>query len=73
METHYICTGGCGGMSLNPGTCGTFDCANNGHDLKECACDDGLHASFADLTKKTEVEKKKVDDDEEDEDVGQNL
>lgn len=70
METHYICKGGCGGMSLHPGTCQAFDCADNGHDLHECACDDGLHASLATLTKGDEVKK---DDDEEDEDVGQNL
>jgi hypothetical protein len=71
MDTHYICKGGCGGISLNPGICGAFDCADNGHDLHECACDDGLHSSLADLTKKSEV--KKVDDDEEEEDVGHNL
>ena len=43
---HYICTGGCGGVSETPGgTCQAPDCADHGQPLKDCQCSDGSHAS----------------------------
>jgi len=44
MELHYICTGGCQGVSDTPGVCQTVvGCADYGKPLKECHCEDGLH------------------------------
>jgi len=43
MEKHYICTGGCGGVSETPGVCQAEGCADYGKDLKECSCTDGFH------------------------------
>lgn len=40
---HYICTGGCQGVSEKPGVCQTEDCPMNGHTLQECDCVDGKH------------------------------
>jgi len=40
---HYVCTGGCKGVSETPGTCQTETCPLHGHDLKECNCEDGKH------------------------------
>lgn len=41
---HFICTGGCGGVSGVPGVCQTEGCANFGKPLKACSCPDGEHA-----------------------------
>ncbi|HEY4509411.1 MAG TPA: hypothetical protein VJC15_00275 [Candidatus Paceibacterota bacterium] len=43
MGKHYICTGGCEGISDKPGVCQTEGCADEGKPLKECNCEDGLH------------------------------
>ncbi len=43
METHYICTGGCGGVADKPGVCQAQDCPDHQKPLKECRCEDGLH------------------------------
>lgn len=40
---HYICTGGCHGVSETPGTCQAKTCAKHGHDLQPCTCADGKH------------------------------
>lgn len=45
-EKHYICLGGCRGVSKVPGVCGAPDCALHNHDLVECICIDGLHNDF---------------------------
>lgn len=37
--SHYICKGGCKGVSDIPGTCQTDDCVNKGHELEECSCE----------------------------------
>ena len=42
---HYICTGGCGGVSETPGTCQAEDCPDHGKPLKKCDCPDGKHNS----------------------------
>lgn len=46
MEKHYICTGGCKGVSNNPGVCQAETCIDHNHDLKECMCTDGMHNDF---------------------------
>jgi len=43
MEKHYICTGGCKGVSETPGVCQAEGCPNHGKPLEECSCTDGLH------------------------------
>ncbi len=46
MEKHYVCTGGCRGVSNTPGVCQAETCASHGHDLVECMCKDGMHNNF---------------------------
>ena len=45
-EDHYICLGGCRGVSKFPGVCQTPGCANHHHQLVKCNCTDGLHNNF---------------------------
>jgi len=40
---HYICTGGCNGVSEKPGTCQALACPKNGQPLTGCDCGDGKH------------------------------
>jgi len=40
---HYVCTGGCGGVSNSPGNCKAESCSLHGHLLTECNCQDGKH------------------------------
>lgn len=40
---HYICTGGCKGVSDKPGTCQATTCAKHNHALQPCECADGKH------------------------------
>jgi len=40
---HYICTGGCGGVSDEAKVCEAEDCPKKGEPLKECDCADGEH------------------------------
>lgn len=44
---HYICTGGCGGVSNKYGVCQATDCPKHGKPLDECDCEDGKHAAAA--------------------------
>ena len=41
--SHYICTGGCKGVSEDPGTCQAEICPKNLFPLKECSCENGKH------------------------------
>lgn len=45
-EKHYICTGGCKGVSNIPGTCNAVDCPFHNKELTECDCIDGKHNDF---------------------------
>jgi hypothetical protein len=47
--THYICTGGCGGVSGVPGTCQAITCPKHGVPLEACDCADGRHYGKQDL------------------------
>ncbi len=40
---HYICKGGCKGVSDTPGVCQAQGCSNHNHQLEECDCPDGRH------------------------------
>lgn len=42
-QVHYICTGGCEGVSEQPGTCQAQTCLKYGEPLTECSCIDGRH------------------------------
>lgn len=46
MDEHYICVGGCKGVSPVPGTCQAEDCAKYEDELVECNCTDGGHNNF---------------------------
>jgi len=41
---HYICTGECQGVVMQPGTCQSPDCSRKGQSLFECDCTDGAHS-----------------------------
>jgi 4a-hydroxytetrahydrobiopterin dehydratase len=49
--THYICLGGCKGVSKVPGVCGAPDCANHRHELVTCECTNEKHHDFKIATK----------------------
>ena len=49
---HYVCTGGCGMVSDQPGVCAADSCPMNGHELVACNCEDGQHAEV--MSAKTE-------------------
>ncbi|TSC77473.1 MAG: hypothetical protein G01um101433_583 [Parcubacteria group bacterium Gr01-1014_33] len=40
---HYICKGGCKGVSDTAGVCQTKGCPNYGKPLEKCDCGDGKH------------------------------
>ena len=40
---HYICTGGCKGVSDHHGVCEAEDCPMQGEELLECDCTDEQH------------------------------
>ncbi len=41
---HYICTGGCKGVSDKPGVCQAPTCPKHQHELEPCDCTDNKHA-----------------------------
>ena len=43
---HYICLGGCRGVSQTPCVCQSSDCVNHNHSLVKCDCMDELHNNF---------------------------
>jgi len=45
-KKHYICLGGCKGVSDNHGICQSESCVNHNHELVECSCIDGTHNDF---------------------------
>lgn len=42
-EHHFICKGGCRGISEKSGVCGAKSCSKEGRPLEECMCPDGRH------------------------------
>lgn len=55
--THYICTGGCGGVADKLGVCQAATCPMHDKALAPCECTDGKHNVFA-LHEVKEGEKK---------------
>ena len=53
-EKHYVCLGGCKGVSNVLGTCNSLNCLKHAHELTLCECTDGLHNNFK-LTKNTKL------------------
>lgn len=54
---HYICTGGCSGVSPAPGTCNADDCQKFNEPLEPCDCEDGKHnGAFEKIDESTENE-----------------
>jgi hypothetical protein len=51
---HYVCTGGCGGVSDTPGICHAESCQLLGQPLKKCDCTDGKHEEVFDKTDKSQ-------------------
>lgn len=43
MAAHFICTGGCKGISDKPGVCQAKNCPKHNHPLELCDCKDGKH------------------------------
>jgi hypothetical protein len=55
--THYVCTGGCKGVSGNPNaTCQAEGCPKHDHPLTPCNCIDGQHRKAYEKTKKLDSE-----------------
>ncbi|MBI5732743.1 hypothetical protein HY967_02160 [Candidatus Jorgensenbacteria bacterium] len=42
-KDHYICTGGCRGVSKVPGVCQSKECPLYSEPLDRCDCEDGNH------------------------------
>jgi len=40
---HYICTGGCKGVTDQPVNCQAEDCSKHNQPLTECNCNDNKH------------------------------
>ena len=47
QKDHYVCLGGCRGVSKKPGICQAPDCKDHNHALVKCSCTDGKHYDFA--------------------------
>ncbi|MFA5933622.1 MAG: hypothetical protein WC795_00120 [Candidatus Paceibacterota bacterium] len=48
---HYVCTGGCGGVSNEAGVCQTEGCVRFGQPLHECGCEDNMHEGLTNACK----------------------
>lgn len=44
--SHYVCYGGCKGVSSEPGTCQDPNCPEHGQALHKCDCTDGMSHQF---------------------------
>ena len=51
---HYICTGGCNGVSDKPGVCQAADCPKHGQPLTQCGCEGGKHGGAFERGRKQE-------------------
>ncbi len=43
MDTHYVCSGGCGTVSDNSGVCMSEGCPKQNQPLVACSCRDDKH------------------------------
>lgn len=62
METHYICTGTCGAVALEPGICRNESCPMQTQDFAECNCEDGEHAALLNKGKKSSPSERDEED-----------
>lgn len=46
QKEHYVCLGGCEGVSTVPGVCQAEHCEAHGQNLTPCNCTDGSHHDF---------------------------
>jgi hypothetical protein len=46
---HYVCTGGCGTVSNNPGKCHSIDCPRGRNPFSICECKNGKHGNLLTL------------------------
>jgi hypothetical protein len=53
---HFICEGGCKGVSEVEGTCQDPNCPDFGKPLLECDCEDGVHHKTSDDESEAEGE-----------------
>lgn len=53
---HYICLGGCKGVSKVPGLCTSPNCANHEHNLVPCDCEDDKHHEFKAWVTRTNIQ-----------------
>lgn len=60
---HYVCIGGCGGVSDKEGVCEMPTCGNHKKPFVECSCTNGMHNEVfhknTELLKKEEEKRKK--------------
>ena len=47
---HYVCIGGCKGVTSKPGICRNHDCPNYNEPLEKCDCEDSLHYGAFEMT-----------------------
>ena len=47
VMNHYICTGSCGGVAQEEGTCQDSTCYKHDQLLEECTCSDAKHQTHA--------------------------
>lgn len=45
MITHFVCKGGCGGVSPDAGSCQVATCPKFNQPLEPCGCTDGAHGA----------------------------
>ncbi|MBM3230886.1 hypothetical protein FJZ28_01005 [Candidatus Peregrinibacteria bacterium] len=62
--THYICNGGCEGVSGVPGTCQAKDCPDFGKPLEQCDCISPKHTTGTDDELSLDAEITSGDDDD---------
>ena len=48
-EIHYVCTGGCGFVTNEPGRCTSLSCYRYRNPLNECRCKNGKHGKLPTL------------------------
>lgn len=54
MNAHFVCTGGCGGVAPQEGTCMAETCLKHGQPLLACACEDNQHTEVMNADKASE-------------------
>lgn len=58
--THYICTGGCGGVAEHEGVCQAATCPLHGNPLAPCDCIDGKHYGLQNIHEVEDSKKEEI-------------